>query len=799
ERTGRSEAGRRRFEREVELVARLQHPHIVSVIDSGIHQHRYYYVMDYVEGGRLDESLAPGTCEVHAALHIISLICDAVDFAHQRGVLHRDLKPSNILIDERGDPRLLDFGLAKAFDPASRSGLDLTLSQPGQLLGTLGYMSPEQSRGQFGEMSVRSDVYSIGALAYELITGALPCNLEGALGDVLERIATLEPARPSTLRREIDADVDAILLKALEKSPAERYPTAAAFGEDLRRYLANQTITARRASVMTRAARWTRRNRAVASVGGAALLALFGLTVVYLVSLATQRDAARGEAEKARLTLTCMENMLATFDPNIARGVDVAASKRRLREWVRGLDEFAHQPEIAAAVRQRFARCCLDLGLYEEAENLLREAMELRRQSLGDEHIETAAVEHDLARVLHKQNSYREAERLHRHALRVRAETYGEVHAAVAESQSDLAWLLKDRGKLTEAEPLYRRALASRRKLHGAEHSDVANSLNKLAQFLVQFGDYAEAEPLLREALAMRQRIHEPRHTEIATSMANLGTLLRSRGKFTEALPLLRDALELRHERLGEHATTVASQNQLGLLLRDMGEYDEAEQILRQALALRVKLLGDQHEFVAVSKHNLAIALQAQGKYEEAEPLYRDALMLLKRTLRDKQHPKIASCLNSLAKLLHETGRCGEAERCADRALTIRKRKYSGQPNHPEIAASCLTLGGILLDRGKFAEAEPVLRSSYDIIMRLPDRDGRRTTETVQRMVELYEEWNRPDQAAEYRAMLPEAANTPPAESQSTGRQGSISAAAATPPARQVRPGTRYRARGTSA
>ncbi|MCP4593328.1 MAG: serine/threonine protein kinase, partial [bacterium] len=114
ERTGRSEAGRRRFEREVELVARLQHPHIVSVIDSGIHQGRYYYVMDYVEGGRLDESLAPGTCEVHAALHIISLICDAVDFAHQRGVLHRDLKPSNILIDERGDPRLLDFGLAKA-------------------------------------------------------------------------------------------------------------------------------------------------------------------------------------------------------------------------------------------------------------------------------------------------------------------------------------------------------------------------------------------------------------------------------------------------------------------------------------------------------------------------------------------------------------------------------------------------------------------------------------------------------------------------------------------------------------
>lgn len=528
-------------------------------------------------------------------------------------MLHRDLKPSNILLDQQGQPRLLDFGLAKAFDPEARGGLELTLSEPGQLLGTLAYMSPEQSRGEFGLMSVRSDVYAIGAVAYELLTGMLPCNIDGALGDVLERIADQDPPRPSTLRRKLSADVDAIVLKALEKSPDDRYPTAAAFADDIRRFLADQTITARRAGVATRAARWARRNRAVASVGSVAILLVMVLTAAYLFSLAAQRDTARAEARKAQHTLGYLENMLATFDPNTAGGVDVVILRRRLAEWTRGLGKLDSQPEVAAAVRHRIGTNCLRLGLYDEAEQLLRVAWETRAKMLGEEDPDTAASMHNLGRVLHKKANYADAEALYRDALRVRIRAYGAEHSAVAESLSDLAWLLKDKGDLIAAEPLYRQALDMRRRLGGTDHPDMADSLNNLAQFLRQVGKYTEAEQRYREALDMRQRHHGPRHTEVATSMANLGDFLRSKGELQEAEPLLRGALEMRRELLGEHATTVVSQNLLGLLLRDVGKYAEAEELFREALHLRIKLLGDRHEFVAVSRHNLASVLHAQG------------------------------------------------------------------------------------------------------------------------------------------------------------------------------------------
>ncbi|MCK4658002.1 MAG: serine/threonine protein kinase [Phycisphaerae bacterium] len=714
EQSRQPEAARRRFEREVDLVARLQHPGIVSVIDSGVHHGQYYYVMEYVDGQPLDETLPPGECNVRQVLSLIGKICTAVDYAHQHGVLHRDLKPSNILIDDRGEPRLLDFGLAKAFDPDSRGGLEQTLSKPGQLLGTLGYMSPEQSRGQFEVMSVRSDVYSIGAMAYELITGVLPCEIDGALGDVLERIATSDPPRPSTLREKLDADVDAILLKTLEKSPEDRYPTAAALADDIRRFLADQTIVARRAGVATRTVHWVRRNRAVATVIGVGIPLIIVLTTVYLFSLAAQRDTARAEAEKAQQTLGYLENMLATFDPNTAGGVDVAILRHRLREWTRGLGELDSQPEIAAAVRHRIGTNCLRLGLYDEAEELLRTALETRLETLGSEHPDTAATVHSLGRALHKKTNYAEAERLYRQALQVRIEVYGEEHPTVAESLSDLAWLLKDAGDLAAAEPLYRQALAMRRRLYGNEHADVADSLNKLAQFLRQTGRPAEAEQHFREALAMRLRLHSPQHTEAATSMANLGDFLRSRGEFDEALPLLRDALEIRRELLGEHATTVVSQNLLALLLRDMGNYSESEDLFREALRLRLKLLGEEHEFVAVSQHNLASVLHARGKFAEAEPLYRAALGLLSRLLPD-DHYKVASGRLHLADLLREMGQYEEAEQLCRRALHIREKIFSEQDDHPAIAAARLTLGWILFDRGDLAGAEPLLRDAVDV------------------------------------------------------------------------------------
>lgn len=347
---GAAESLRRRFEREVDLIARLQHPYIVRLIDSGVHRGQYFYVMDYVEGrSPLLAFPARGGPPTSAAIELIEKICAAVDFAHQRGVLHRDLKPSNILVDERGDPHLLDFGLAKSIDPSSGAWLDATLSEPGQLLGTLGYMSPEQSRGERGG-SVRSDVYSLGAIAYELFTGQLPCKLDGPLSQVLSRIEKVDPPRPSSLVPALRGDLDAILLKALAKEPLQRYATAGELAADLQRHRRREPIAARPASIWLRGQRWVQRNRAVAAVGGAALVSLLALGVFSAVRIIRERDrAVDNEAlarEKLQVALAVIDQIVFPTDQRLESMIGVSDVRQGLLEVA--LDFYETLPKDAA-------------------------------------------------------------------------------------------------------------------------------------------------------------------------------------------------------------------------------------------------------------------------------------------------------------------------------------------------------------------------------------------------------------------------------------------------------------------
>jgi hypothetical protein len=282
--------------------------------------------------------------------------------------LHRDLKPSNVMIDERGSVRLLDFGLAKAIDPDLRMGVDLTLSEPGQLVGTLAYMSPEQSRGQFEQMSVRSDVYSLGAMTFELLTGQLPCDVDGPLAEVLTRIARQDPKRPSLLRRELDADVDAILLKALEKSPERRYVTAAELADDLRRYLAHEPIVARRAGPVARLARWARRNRAVASVSAVGALLIVVIAAMSFLQIVAERDNAlawgRQADEMANLTL----EMQVYGSPERSGGIDPDTCER-FDDWERQLETHQFKPSMEAQFRARLGRLMWAAGQHERAQS----------------------------------------------------------------------------------------------------------------------------------------------------------------------------------------------------------------------------------------------------------------------------------------------------------------------------------------------------------------------------------------------------------------------------------------------
>ncbi len=743
--TEQTEAGRRRFEREVELVARLQHPHVVAVIDSGIDRGHYYYVMEYVDGRPLNVALPPGQAPVRAVLEVLATVAEAVDYAHQRGVLHRDLKPSNVLLDAAGGVHLLDFGLARTLEPGAGQAAGHSVTQPGQLVGTLAYMAPEQARGDAEQLSVRSDVYSLGALGYELLTGDLPCRVEGPLLEVLQRIAQAEPPRPATLRAGLDRDVDAILLKALEKVPGGRYATAGELAADLRRYLADEAIVARPSGPARRVARWVRRHRAVASVSAVAVVALLVTTTVYLVQMATQRERA------ARVGQFFVRNFgFAT--PDIAKRATV--ERRDLCDYAAGrvAEELAGYPLEQATVHQALGLAYLELSLPEEARGQLEQALTLRRRELGEEHAETAETMHALALVLHRQGEYEAARQYYEAALRVRERTCGAASAPVAETLNNLGWLAKDRGDYDEAAARYAAALELRRKVCGSDHPAVAETLNDLAHLHYVRGQYAEAERAFRAALDIRLRLYPDRqNTHVAATLASLGSVLNKLGRYAEAGPLLAEALQIRERVCGtQHADTLVSRNEWGLHLLETGQYAAAAEVLRENLRLREEVHGPRHRLVAVSVVNLALALHAEGAFEEAERLERRALELLTEIHgRERDHADVAAVLTHLACTLsdaagavgqdnagvnheavgqREAGALEAAQRrmataqreeealeVARRALAMRQRLAPEQRGAALGQAWCV-LGHVQLGLGRLAEARESLERGTELL-----------------------------------------------------------------------------------
>ncbi|MCA9244923.1 MAG: protein kinase, partial [Phycisphaerales bacterium] len=300
-----SQSARLRFEREIELAASLQHPNIVTILDSGVSAGRYYFAMEFIDGERLHNYLDAVKPDMTDTLKLFARICAAVNFAHQRGVIHRDIKPSNILVTSDGQPHVLDFGLAKASGmPEPTQTTVAVLSTSGQMLGTLAYMSPEQAAGDVN-VDVRSDVYSLGVLFYEGLLGQPPYDTNAPLGEILRRIAEDEPLAPRQLRArsryhaELDDEIETILLKSLEKDPNRRYQTAGDLGSDIMRYLAGEPIEAKRASGLYMLKKTVRRYRWQAITA----LSLLGMLVVFLILFATlysRESFYREKAEQAQ-------------------------------------------------------------------------------------------------------------------------------------------------------------------------------------------------------------------------------------------------------------------------------------------------------------------------------------------------------------------------------------------------------------------------------------------------------------------------------------------------------------------
>jgi tetratricopeptide (TPR) repeat protein len=779
----------RRFHYEAALLGRLQHPGIACIYEAGTAEIggepgpatlQPFFAMEFVRGEALSAHASKRKLSIRERLEIVARICDAVQHAHQKGVIHRDLKPKNILVDASGQPKILDFGIARAIDASARTATWET--HAGQLIGTLPYMSPEQVVGDPAEIDTRSDVYALGVILYELLAGRPPYKLDSkSIPEAARVIHDQQPLRLGSINRDLRGEIETIVNKALEKDKTHRYQSAFALAADIRRFLAGEPVEAKRDSGWYVLRKTLARYRAAVGIAAGFVVLITATTVALGIMyrgqiLARQaaeraREAeerqrrlaetnevrAKDETAKAKAVTGLLQEMLSSASPYGDKGPDYTV-RQVLDDFVAELhDQLADQPEVEATVRQTVGKTYQALGLYADAEPQLRTALEIQRQQFGEEHPDVVDGRIRLAGLLLATGETAEAEQHLRTALAVAQHLWGDEHEQIATILNNLGAALQARGAYDKAEALLRQTLAMRRRLLGNEHEHVAVSLNNLAVLLRIKGDHAGAEPLYREALAIRRKLRGDEHPDVALSLNNLALLLHYRGQYDEAESLYREALAIRQRSLGdEHPDVATSLNSLAGLLVMRGDHEGAEPLFREALAIRRRTLPADHPTVARSLSNLAGTLREKGEYVEAESLCREALAIVRAALPE-EHPVIVARLERLALVLVDQRQYEEAETLLRECLELQQKTLP--TGHHKIAVTESMLGDCLALAGRYDEAETLLLRSHEILKDCPENatpvQRKMLEENFNRIVQLYEAWNKPKKAAEWRAKAP--------------------------------------------
>jgi serine/threonine protein kinase/Tfp pilus assembly protein PilF len=793
-----------RFRHEAEAAARLDHPNIVPIFEIGEHEGQHFYSMRLIEGHNLAESppksQVPGASDAdqygaqRSALLILK-IARAVHYAHQRGVLHRDLKPTNILIDGQGEPHVADFGLAKLLDSEpSTTNPPATLT--GQALGSPSYMAPEQARGQHKQITTGTDVYSLGAILYQLLSGRPPFQAPTPV-ETMRLVIEEEPVPPTLVARcdarKPDArtpscrnlkDLETISLKCLEKEPRKRYGSAQELADELERFLRDEPILARPSGRFEKAWRWCRRKPALATSLLLIFLLILALSIgspiaAYRINRA--RLQAAQNAARSEQVAQFLEDMLKGVQPSVALGRDTTMLREILTNTVARLDkDLKDQPSVEAELRNVLGAVYWALGEYQKAETMHRQALAVRKslyganhkdvaesldnlavvlasegkyveaiarsrealailRKIGDENRDVADFLNNLGEMLAEQGNYPEAAALHREALDLRKKLLGNADK-VAVSLNNLAMVLGYQGKFAESVAMHREALAMYKSAFGDMHPSVAKSLNNVAGALVYQRRFAEAEPLFRDALAINRNLLATNHPDLAVSIDNLGSVLGLQGKYDEAEPLMREALAMRRERLGgEHPDVAMSLANLANLLSRKAEYPEAEALAQEALAMNKKLWGDAHRDVASSLHTLAQVLASEGKYAQAEDRYREAIAMWKKLLGN-EHPQVASSLCNLAAVLTKQNRLVEAEEVYRAALTNARVAFADAPLRLEFYLTHLAEN--LCRQSKYSAAEVLLLENYERLSPGKGIDPKNERNALERLVRLYDDWN---------------------------------------------------------
>ena len=730
-----------RFESERQALAMMDHPAIARVFDAGeTEDGRPYFVMEHVQGIPITAYCDQNRLTNRERLELFKHVCEGIQHAHQKAIIHRDLKPSNILVaiqDGVPTPKIIDFGVAKA---TAQSLTERTMyTELGMMVGTPEYMSPEQAEMTGQNVDTRTDVYSLGAILYELLVGALPFDPKelrrAGYDEIRRKIREEDPPKPSTrlstmgeastaqamkrrterpaLIRQIRGDLDWITMKTLEKDRTRRYGSPSDLAADIDRYLQHQPVVACPPSALYKTKKFVRRHRFGVGVAStiAILLAAFTVTTAMQARrIARERDRANQQAETARQVSDFLVGLFQVTDPEEGRGRDISAREILDRGSQRIATELREQPAVKATMLNTLGKVYRNLGLFDKALNLAQESFDLRQKLFPEESEEVASSLSTLGVVKMDKGDFASAETLMKQALELQRKMLGPENLAVAESLNNLGSLRFSAGDWKGSEQYFREALALHRKLLGNENLPVAITLNNLAMVLNYEEKYEESEALYQESLGIRRRLLGGDHPQIAQSVNNIAMLYLRQKKYAQAEPMFQEALAINRKAVGEvHPVVASNLNNLALVYLEQGQLDKAEEYFRQVLALDLKIYGQNHPKVAQSLQSLGATLVREKRYKEAEESMRQAIAVKLKTFPE---------------------------------------------THWEIATTKNMLGGCLTEAKNYGAAEPLLVESYNIIKKQFGLKHDRTRRAGSRLIALYDATGQKEKATALRTEL---------------------------------------------